>query len=310
MVAARLKFFVVCAGVIVIVAHGFRPQAHVSTHCTDTPKKFIFVRHGESVNNIMSNEGYKGLPRYLKEPNKEPQDTVLSTRGTEEAVTLAKGLFGENRVEDKYQLFNEYKAVYVSPLRRTQGTAFELFGMVAAKRGIPFVSAPWAHEQRKSISDVGSTKSKLVNYAHYYVNELKIDNRSKPVQSLVESLDQLAEDWSTNTDQPDGEDQLSYYPAGGFFSQETAAHVCNRMERLQKELCESTHDAAFVVCHSAVIRHMFALNSKPANLAMIGAELTDKGWQKVKLMNETYAELPGYETEKKAVGQCAYQKNN
>jgi len=225
------------------------------------------------------------------------QDPHLSSKGEQQCLHAGKVLFGQDRDQDNYHLFSgdlSYKAVYVSPMRRTLKTALLIFGRAAAAAGIPFKAMPWAHEKRGSISDVGIGSSELLEFATKLVTS---DGRmgsvgnlvTEPLLTLNTMLRSLPEDWSTNPSVPDAE--LPYYPENSGFTTEKEPHgfLVKRMAKLQSEMLEIDEDAAILVAHSGVIRMLlqpFLFGQRPDNAAIIYGELSQDGWSNVKLLGD------------------------
>uniref|UniRef100_A0A0G4F8S5 Uncharacterized protein n=1 Tax=Chromera velia CCMP2878 TaxID=1169474 RepID=A0A0G4F8S5_9ALVE len=136
------------------------------------PKTVYFFRHGESVNNILSQSynpfrwGYNKIKlsdlingAEQKVGNK---DTVLSYKGMEQALTNGRLISGPDGAEDHIGIFSPdllpddaAQVIYVSPLRRAMATSLLLFFKVAFTKNIPF-KVHWSlSEQVKSISDIG-----------------------------------------------------------------------------------------------------------------------------------------------------------
>jgi len=267
----------------------------VDRFVTKTSKKWILVRHGESVNNLLSQKW--DLKQWWKENGmNNKQDPVLSLLGRHQCTRAGKILFGERRDSDPYHLFGDgtavnYSAVYVSPMRRTLQTALLTFGPAANAAGIPFKALPWAHEARKSKSDVGLGSKLLVQFVRGQAAENGLlFHLTEPLQTLEKTLRQLPDDWSTNASVPDA--TLPYYPKGN--KKESNVDLSNRMQRLKSEMLGIPEDAAILVAHSGVIRWLlssFVRNRKPDNVAMFYGELSSAGWSNVQLLG---GELPGH----------------
>ena len=196
-------------------------------------------RHGESVNNIVSQGGLGGVARYRLEggevhdrgitrfPGAEPggskfydgiktlvnncparrvdhghgpansinpglgnsyecaRDTFLSPTGETVTLDVMQALFWDaagGAWADNFHLFDEYRSVYTSPLRRTLSTAALLLGVAydahfqaalgggngAAGERVTFKLAPWIHEELKSISDVSSDSAVTLGFVTAY----------------------------------------------------------------------------------------------------------------------------------------------
>jgi len=259
----------------------------------DGDKSFVFIRHGESINNVLSQRMEFG--RFFKEAisdglseRKNPfRDPNLSVSGKSQALQVSSVLFeGRQRNVDKYHLFDgkgevTFETVYVSPMRRTLETAMLLFGPAAHEHGVPFKAMPWAHERWKSISDLGSQTPVLLTYAQKFAKEvLGTGKRStEPLASLMGTLEELPTDWFENSGVPSA--NLSYYPPGKL---ESAAFFCRRMQQLEQTLFEAPESAAFVVAHGAVLQALFYRflgGIKPDNVAMIYGVLGMEGWKTV-----------------------------
>jgi hypothetical protein len=218
--------------------------------------------------------------------------------GRDEMASVGRGLFGNDRDQDPLNLFShdnfintKFEKVIMSPLRRTQDTAMQIFGKIAAAKDIPFEVNAWAHEQRKSNSDVGLDKSDLVKYASCLAQEFNLNMSQNPATSLGTTLlndmtfegEPFPEDWATNHQVPS--ETLPYYPAGN--NKEKQCDMCGRMQKLRDSLWAQTTFASFVVCHSAVIRHQFQeefiRGRKPENGVMIYGRL-----QKMRLPDGTF----------------------
>mmetsp|Transcript_112538 Transcript_112538/g.223695 ORF Transcript_112538/g.223695 Transcript_112538/m.223695 type:complete len:528 (+) Transcript_112538:76-1659(+) len=273
------------------------------------PKKWILVRHGESVNNIVSQaKGVFGKIgafykwKYKEDGNNNIQDPTLSLKGRFQCANAREVLFGKSTTDDKYNLFGggaavggapNYKAVYVSPMRRTLQTAFQTFGPAAHKFNISFKALPWAHEARKSISDLASGKSTLIQFAKdqgYEVLGEPANAAYEPLQTLKTTLALLPEDWSTNPAKPDRD--LPYYEDS---KKESEEFMVKRMKKLQSEMLDISEDAAILVAHSGVIRWLlksYVRNLKPDNLAMFYGELSSNGWNNVQFLG---SEQPSHE---------------
>jgi len=279
---------------------------------TSTKKRWILVRHGESVNNLLSQDS--AFFEFLKEGGALTwQDPFLSRNGEQQCLNAGKVLYGENRNQDKYHLFRggegvaegdvaedvadnvvNYRAVYVSPMRRTLKTALLIFGRAAHSAGIPFKAMPWAHEKRGSISDIGLGSSQLRKFAKQEVvadGKMHIGDAeaTEPLKTLSETLEDLPEDWSTNPSVPDA--QLPYYPANPGFttSKEPFTFLVKRMEKLQSEMLAIPEKAAILVAHSGIIRMLLGshlLGQRPDNAAILYAELSEDGWSNVKLFGD------------------------
>jgi len=263
---------------------------------TRASKRWILVRHGESVNNLLSQK--HNIYQWWAENGREnKQDPVLSIEGQEQCISAGKILFGERRINDQYNLFRggkaavKYSAVYVSPMRRTLQTAILVFGRAAHAAGIPFKALPWAHEARKSKSDVGLGSRALAKFAN---NKAEADcllfDEMEPLQTLGNTLEQLPDDWSTNPTVPD--EVLPYYPKGQ--KKESDDDLNRRMQRLESEMLNITEDAAILVAHSGVIRWLlrrFVRNRKPDNVAMFYGELSFGGWNNVHFFGSGQGDL-------------------
>eukprot|EP00419_Tripos_fusus_P057443 CAMPEP_0172925986 /NCGR_PEP_ID=MMETSP1075-20121228/214760_1 /TAXON_ID=2916 /ORGANISM="Ceratium fusus, Strain PA161109" /LENGTH=511 /DNA_ID=CAMNT_0013786959 /DNA_START=22 /DNA_END=1553 /DNA_ORIENTATION=- len=275
-------------------------------------KKWILVRHGESVNNLLSQDA--AVVQFLKEGGlKTWQDPFMSHKGEQQCLAAGRALFGENRTSDRYQILGEdaYGAVYVSPLRRTLKTALLIFGRAAHKTGVPFKAMPWAHEKRGSISDIGLGSRQLLKYARQEVeHDVEMHSGSnettEPLKTLSETLEDLPNDWSTNPNVPDSD--LPYYPAnpGIGTKSESREFLVRRMAKLQSEMLEIPEQAAILVTHSGVIRTLlasFLAGQRPDNAAIIYGELSSEGWSDVKLFgdgahgNEQIKGLAGFRNE-------------
>mmetsp|Transcript_90066 Transcript_90066/g.173339 ORF Transcript_90066/g.173339 Transcript_90066/m.173339 type:complete len:517 (+) Transcript_90066:75-1625(+) len=262
------------------------------------PKKWILVRHGESINNILSQD-WDAIKWTREDGLNNKQDPRLSSKGRDQCDRACDILFGQSKDTDQYHLFEgapnftSYKAVYVSPLRRTLQTALLTFGPAAYKFQIPFKALPWAHEARKSISDLASGKSTLIQFAKdqgYEVLGEPANAAYEPLQTLKTTLALLPEDWSTNPAKPDRD--LPYYEDS---KKESEEFMVKRMKKLQSEMLDISEDAAILVAHSGVIRWLlksYVRNLKPDNLAMFYGELSSNGWNNVQFLG---SEQPSHE---------------
>eukprot|EP00747_Dinoflagellata_sp_TGD_P130826 gnl/TRDRNA2_/TRDRNA2_174883_c0_seq15.p1 gnl/TRDRNA2_/TRDRNA2_174883_c0~~gnl/TRDRNA2_/TRDRNA2_174883_c0_seq15.p1 ORF type:complete len:324 (-),score=26.66 gnl/TRDRNA2_/TRDRNA2_174883_c0_seq15:770-1741(-) len=201
--------------------------------CTKNPKQFLFIRHGLSVNNLMSAGtawkagGLKRLGRTVEYFGERlalhgaPRDSLLSHEGKIKAKKTGKALFGKKFDEDWLGIFDTYDSVYMSPLRRTQDTAYQMLldKIVSLRRSrkkiVPMKFLPWAHEQRKSQSDVGETVKVLRKFANKMVSKKNSDLAHEISESFSDRKWPMSDDWAKNyTSIPSDVSQLelSYYP--------------------------------------------------------------------------------------------------
>jgi len=294
MASLLLSWLLGLSGFVFLLTAGNRDGAQDPTR----KKRWILVRHGESVNNLLSQD--KAVLQWLREGGlRNKQDPVLSLKGQEQCINASQILFGG--CHDKYKIFEAgFGAVYVSPLQRALQTALLTFGCVAKNAHIPFKALPWAHEARKSQSDVGLPSSKLVGFVK---DQVTFSATVEPLRSLTATLSQLPEDWSTNPKVPS--EILPYYPKGR--KKESGDALERRMLKLQEEMLAIPEEAAILVAHSGVIRWLLKAhvrNAKPDNVAMFYGELTDGSWNNVILLGDVLGLqglLPGFMPSKKAV---------
>jgi len=182
--------------------------------------KVVMVRHGESINNILSQSmnplrytwdtGYVMMKGLYPGKSYVAQDPPLSRRAEKKARNLRRAIFPDD--EDVHGIFTNrfpesctwsltarpthFQTVLVSPLRRCIATALQLFGTVCALHRVPWKAAPWAHERLKTESDRGEEGPVLVKFLRSYATHLRVPLDSVPVRTLEESLLALPKGWT------------------------------------------------------------------------------------------------------------------
>eukprot|EP00927_Polykrikos_kofoidii_P051638 TRINITY_DN45432_c0_g1_i1.p1 TRINITY_DN45432_c0_g1~~TRINITY_DN45432_c0_g1_i1.p1 ORF type:complete len:491 (-),score=66.92 TRINITY_DN45432_c0_g1_i1:124-1596(-) len=302
----------------------FASMSNVSMSSRSMPcavrKHVMLVHHGESVDDIIKHEHPAEIRNFFTNRTQEAatrygaelerlgavgwstlRDSPLSLRGTDEMRAIGQMLFGPDRDVDLYSIFSDpnpfFKRILVSPLRRAQGTAFEIFGRIAKIKKIPFIAMPWAHARRNSWNDVGETATILASYANSYGDSLGIKPDEEPLKSFLESFAQLqlrCNEWATDPTCPDK--NLPFYPVVENLVQEfgrtepqNAEEFQQQLERLETELCHGPtgeHGIVLVthsgVCAEKATRELVPWDFEPANGAIFVVQLPGADGQPAK----------------------------
>tara|TARA_A100001015_G_C14963639_1_gene701982 strand:- start:465 stop:1292 length:828 start_codon:yes stop_codon:yes gene_type:complete len=155
------------------VDDNFREKCEYKHDSYLIPTKVIYlIRHGESVNNILSQS--LNLPRFtynqisLKKDCLDSffggQDTLLSLKGEKQSVEYRKTI-------QKIMMEKNVDICLVSPLRRAIATAYLIFFDYDAK--IHLRLSPWAFEYRNSISDVHLDFTQTLKFLEKYSKRVK-----------------------------------------------------------------------------------------------------------------------------------------
>lgn len=225
----------------------------------------IGLRHGESLNNILSQKkspvGFFISMIQQRRPLSETKtlfhNPLLSTDGRKQALSLHDTLFPGNA--DPLKLFSadangRKTTVYVSPLNRTIETALLVFGEQLFKSGVDMVANPLITEHRKSISEDGFKDSKRPKALFdYEILGLVKDKRLS--EKDIDSIE--FKRWATSFTDSLLEccDEKEWWPKGPV---ETAEHIQNRISAFKSALQALPNDSRVIlVSHGTFLRTFF-----------------------------------------------------
>uniref|UniRef100_A0A0G4IEB8 Uncharacterized protein n=1 Tax=Chromera velia CCMP2878 TaxID=1169474 RepID=A0A0G4IEB8_9ALVE len=275
-------------------------------------QKVVYVfRHGQSVNNILSQERSPFAWKREKEKmaneirGKGDADTVLSTEGMAQANRTGFLMTGGDGDEDHVGIFSpdflpeeKLEAIYVSPLRRAIATALLMFWKPALQHNIP-MKVHWAlSERRMSASDDGSESEYLMAHVSdilaredfglltWAQKKFERGVISKWLEPLTQSIFELESNHRGSMYSSEAcvlKGGCKWWPEvddSGLFSSEKPADYCWRIKESTEFIANVPEKTVAVVGHSNFFRDFldpFGREWKMNNAAGLRAVLTTTG---------------------------------